>query len=52
MKDQVMALKWIQSNIRNFNGDPNNVTLLGFSAGGASVQYLMLSPLAKGNRVQ
>ncbi|KAF5299079.1 hypothetical protein FQR65_LT09437 [Abscondita terminalis] len=48
MKDQVLALKWVQENITNFNGDPNNVTIFGVSAGGASVHYLMLSPLTKG----
>ncbi|CAG4950628.1 unnamed protein product [Colias eurytheme] len=48
LKDQVQALKWIQQNIKSFNGDPNNVTIFGFSAGGASVEYLLLSPMAKG----
>ncbi|XP_041986522.1 esterase FE4-like [Aricia agestis] len=48
LKDQVMALKWVQQNIKSFNGDPDNVTIFGFSAGAASVEYLMLSPMAKG----
>ncbi|KAF2892582.1 hypothetical protein ILUMI_13585 [Ignelater luminosus] len=48
LKDQVMALRWIQKNISHFGGDPNNVTIFGESAGGASVHYLMLSPMAKG----
>ena len=46
--DQIMALKWIQENIRQFGGNPNNVTIFGHSAGGASVPALMVSPLAKG----
>lgn len=49
LKDQVQALKWVQQNIRGFLGDPNNVTLFGESAGGTSVHYLVLSPMAKGN---
>jgi carboxylesterase type B len=43
-----MALKWIKENIAKFNGDSDNVTIFGESAGGASVHYLMLSPMAKG----
>ncbi|KAF5292796.1 hypothetical protein FQA39_LY13841 [Lamprigera yunnana] len=48
LKDQVMALKWIQANIKSFGGNPNSVTLTGLSAGGASVHYHYLSPMSKG----
>ncbi|XP_044593020.1 esterase FE4-like isoform X2 [Cotesia glomerata] len=48
LKDQVMALRWVQQNIDKFGGDVKNVTIFGDSAGAASVHYLTLSPLAKG----
>jgi len=39
LKDQTQALRWVQENIRQFNGDPDNVTIFGVSAGGASVHF-------------
>ncbi|KAJ8954409.1 hypothetical protein NQ318_011083 [Aromia moschata] len=44
LKDQVVALRWVQNNIENFGGNRDNVTIFGQSAGGASVSYHMLSP--------
>lgn len=48
LKDIVMALRWVKSNIGSFFGDPNNITVFGESAGSAAVQYLLASPLAEG----
>ncbi|CAL4110165.1 unnamed protein product [Meganyctiphanes norvegica] len=46
--DQRLALLWVRDNIVNFGGDPNNITIMGESAGAASVHAHILSPLSKG----
>lgn len=46
--DQIAALQWIQENVAAFGGDPDNVTIFGFSAGGVSVHSLMTIPDAQG----
>lgn len=48
LKDIILALRWVQSNIGFFGGNPNDVTILGTSAGGAAVHALVLSPAASG----
>ncbi|WP_318312740.1 carboxylesterase/lipase family protein [Flagellimonas crocea] len=48
MLDIVAALEWVKTNISNFGGDPNNVTIFGQSGGGAKVNTLMAMPRAKG----
>jgi para-nitrobenzyl esterase len=48
MKDQRQALKWFQSELTAFGGDPTKVTIFGESAGGESMFYHMASPLSKG----
>ncbi|XP_050306074.1 venom carboxylesterase-6-like [Anthonomus grandis grandis] len=47
-KDQILALQWVQKNIKYFGGDPEKVTIFGQSAGAASVSYQLLSPLSQG----
>ena len=46
--DLVEALRWVHNNIANFGGDPNNVTIIGQSGGGAKVCNLVTMPETKG----
>ncbi|XP_077441710.1 bile salt-activated lipase-like [Vanacampus margaritifer] len=46
--DQHAAIGWVHRNICSFGGDPDNITIFGESAGGASVSFQMLTPYNKG----
>ena len=46
--DQLTAISWVKHNISAFGGDPDNITVMGQSAGAMSVQQHCLSPLSRG----
>lgn len=48
MLDIAAALDWVKGNIKEFGGDPENVTISGFSAGGRDVMAMLVSPVFKG----
>ena len=42
--DQAAALDWVKKNIKHFGGDPDNITVSGFSAGGRDVLAMLIAP--------
>ncbi|VDK33499.1 unnamed protein product [Gongylonema pulchrum] len=50
--DLVMALEWIQTNMKQLNGNPSQVTIMGESAGAAAASVLAVSPRTKGSFLQ
>ncbi len=47
MLDIAKALDWVRANISEFGGDPDNITVSGFSAGGRDVMAMLISPVFK-----
>lgn len=48
LKDQNLALRWVQENIHNFGGNSNKVTVFGLSAGAVSTHLQVLTPYSAG----
>jgi para-nitrobenzyl esterase len=46
--DIIAALGWVKDNIGQFGGDPDNVTIFGWSGGARKVASLLAMPAAKG----
>ncbi|KAK0184469.1 extracellular triacylglycerol lipase precursor [Armillaria mellea] len=44
IKDQMMALEWVNKNIGHFGGNNDKITILGQSAGGVMTSVLLLQP--------
>ena len=47
LRDQNLALQWVQNYISRFGGNPDRVTLFGLSAGAQSTNFHVMSPLSK-----
>lgn len=48
LKDIIAGLRWVQGNIEQFGGNPNDITLVGHGSGAAAVDLVSLSPMADG----
>ncbi len=46
--DQIAALQWVKAHIADFGGDPDNMTVMGQSAGAMSVDLLISAPQMQG----
>lgn len=45
--DLIQGLKWVRDNVESFGGDPDNITIMGQSAGCMNVWGLLQSPLSE-----
>jgi carboxylesterase type B len=51
LRDQILALEWVQANIAFFGGDASQVTIFGQSAGAESVIFHLFSPYTMGKNL-
>ncbi|KAH9641086.1 hypothetical protein HF086_006366 [Spodoptera exigua] len=48
LKDMIAALRWVKNNIADFGGNPNDITIAGYSAGATAADLLILSKSSRG----
>lgn len=48
LKDQALALQWVNDNIHNFGGNKSEITIYGHSAGAIAANLHLFSPQSKG----
>ncbi|KAI6353729.1 hypothetical protein MCOR25_008900 [Pyricularia grisea] len=48
LSDVITGLEWVKENIASFGGDPDRITIFGYSAGAWLTRAVMASPKAKG----
>lgn len=51
LMDLVAGLHWLRENLPAFGGDPERVTLMGHGTGAALVNFIAVSPVAKGKEM-
>jgi len=50
LMDLVAGLHWLRQNIAAFKGDPDRMTVMGHGTGAALVNFIAISPVAKGKK--